>query len=128
MPNTTIYSFGDVVLVPFPFTNQTTTKKRPAVIVSSAEYNKADLSVDIRLDDLTVPSGESISIQVKGKSTLKECPDAVDCLIGFGVHPSPKCFGDEWLFKQVKAFPKVANWLKRSLSWLPPEFIIKCGL
>lgn len=40
MPNTTIYSFGDVVLVPFPFTDQTATKKRPAVVVSSAEYNK----------------------------------------------------------------------------------------
>jgi mRNA-degrading endonuclease toxin of MazEF toxin-antitoxin module len=39
MPPTTGYSFGDVVLVPFPFTNQTGTKKRPAVIVSSAVYN-----------------------------------------------------------------------------------------
>jgi mRNA interferase MazF len=35
MPNTTIYSFGDVILVPFPFTDQTATKKRPAVVVSS---------------------------------------------------------------------------------------------
>ena len=39
MPPTTGYSFGDVVLVPFPFTDQTGTKKRPAVIVSSAEYH-----------------------------------------------------------------------------------------
>ncbi|MEH2305953.1 hypothetical protein [Nostoc sp.] len=31
----TNYEFGDVVLVPFPFTDQTTTKKRPAVVVSS---------------------------------------------------------------------------------------------
>ncbi len=38
MPLTTAYSFGDVVLVPFPFTDQTGLKKRPAVIVSSAEY------------------------------------------------------------------------------------------
>lgn len=38
MPITTGYSFGDVVLVPFPFTDQTGLKKRPAVIVSSAEY------------------------------------------------------------------------------------------
>ena len=38
MPPTTGYSFGDVVLVPFPFTDQTGLKKRPAVIVSSAEY------------------------------------------------------------------------------------------
>jgi len=38
MPLTTGYSFGDVVLVPFPFTDQSGIKKRPAVIVSSAEY------------------------------------------------------------------------------------------
>lgn len=33
------FSFGDVVLVPFPFTDQSGTKKRPAVIVSSARYS-----------------------------------------------------------------------------------------
>jgi mRNA interferase MazF len=33
------YSFGDVILVPFPFTDQTGNKKRPAVIVSNAAYN-----------------------------------------------------------------------------------------
>jgi len=36
----TDYKFGDIVLVPFPFTDQTTTKKRPAVIVSSNLYNQ----------------------------------------------------------------------------------------
>ena len=36
----TDYKFGDIVLVPFPFTDQTTTKKRPAVIVSSNMYNQ----------------------------------------------------------------------------------------
>lgn len=35
----TNYNFGEVVLVPFPFTDQTDTKKRPAVIVSSTFYN-----------------------------------------------------------------------------------------
>ncbi len=38
MPPTTGYSFGDVVLVPFPFTDQSGIKKRPAVIVSSVQY------------------------------------------------------------------------------------------
>jgi mRNA interferase MazF len=37
----TSYNFGDVVLVPFPFTDQSGTKKRPAVVVSSASYNNA---------------------------------------------------------------------------------------
>lgn len=40
MPPTTSYRFGDIVLVPFPFTDQTTFKKRPAVIVSSAAYHQ----------------------------------------------------------------------------------------
>ena len=35
----TNFKFGDVVLVPFPFTNQAGSKKRPAVIVSSTAYN-----------------------------------------------------------------------------------------
>ena len=35
------FEFGDVVLVPFPFTSQTASKKRPAVIVSSRAYNTA---------------------------------------------------------------------------------------
>ncbi len=36
----TDYSFGDIILVPFPFTDQSTTKKRPAVVVSSKQYNQ----------------------------------------------------------------------------------------
>ncbi len=35
------FDFGDVVLVPFPFTDQTGTKKRPAVVVSTTHYNTA---------------------------------------------------------------------------------------
>ena len=35
----TAYNFGDVILVPFPFTDQSQAKQRPAVIVSSARYN-----------------------------------------------------------------------------------------
>jgi len=34
------YELGDVVLVPFPFTDQSTTKRRPAVVVSSAAYHR----------------------------------------------------------------------------------------
>lgn len=39
MPPTIGYRFGDVVLVPFPFTDQSGLKRRPAVVVSSAEYH-----------------------------------------------------------------------------------------
>jgi mRNA interferase MazF len=39
MPPTTVYAFGDIILVPFPFTDQSAIKKRPAVVVSSKAYS-----------------------------------------------------------------------------------------
>lgn len=40
MKSTMNYNKWEIILVPFPFTNLTTTKKRPALIVSPNEYNK----------------------------------------------------------------------------------------
>ncbi len=36
----TNYNFGDILLVPFPFTDQTGSKKRPAVVVNSTTFNQ----------------------------------------------------------------------------------------
>jgi mRNA interferase MazF len=35
------FEFGDVVLVPFPFTSPTASKKRPAIVASNRSYNAA---------------------------------------------------------------------------------------
>jgi mRNA interferase MazF len=34
------FEFGDVILVPFPFTSQAASKQRPAVVVSSRAYSR----------------------------------------------------------------------------------------
>lgn len=40
MPTTTGFKFGDVVLVTFPFTDQTGQKQRPATVISSTAYHR----------------------------------------------------------------------------------------
>ena len=59
-------SFGDVVLVPFPFTDQTTTKQRPAVIVSSDEYQRQ--RPDVILMAVTSQRGP---VAMVGKATIQ---------------------------------------------------------
>lgn len=53
------FSFGDVVLVPFPFTNQSGTKKRPAVVVSNSNYNthRRDLIIMAITSQMRQPLG-----------------------------------------------------------------------
>lgn len=53
------YDFGDVILVPFPFTDQTGAKKRPAAVVSSAAYNIARL--DLILMAITSQTQRAVS-------------------------------------------------------------------
>ena len=59
MANSSRVSFGDVVLVPFPFTDQSGTKKRPAVIVSSHGYNasRRDIVIMVNTSQVRTPLG-----------------------------------------------------------------------
>jgi mRNA interferase MazF len=43
----TPYKKSDIILVPFPFSDQTFSKKRPAVVISSAVYNSRYLDIII---------------------------------------------------------------------------------
>jgi mRNA interferase MazF len=56
------FEFGDVVLVPFPFTSQTVSKKRPAIIVSSRAYNTAKPDVVVM----------AVTSQLRANATLGE--------------------------------------------------------
>lgn len=44
------YNQGDIILVPFPFTDQTGSKRRPAIVVSNSKVNNSD---DVIIAQLT---------------------------------------------------------------------------
>jgi mRNA interferase MazF len=79
----TPFEFGDVVLVPFPFTNQTASKQRPAVVVSSRAYGleRPDLMLMAITSQLrpTPALGEVWLRQWQGAGLLK--PSAVKPVI-----------------------------------------------
>ncbi|MCA3227136.1 MAG: type II toxin-antitoxin system PemK/MazF family toxin [Burkholderiales bacterium] len=76
MAATSRFSFGDVVLVPFPFTDQSGTKKRPAVVVSSQGYNanRRDIVIMAITSQVRTPLGfgESMVADWQGAGLVKE--------------------------------------------------------
>ena len=56
----TAYERGDVVLVPFPFSDQTAIKKRPAAVISSNNYN--NISSDIVIMAITSQTTKTYGI------------------------------------------------------------------
>lgn len=79
----THYDRGDVILVPFPFSDQSATKKRPAVIISSDRYNSISSDVIIMAItskiDYILPIGETIRKDWQDAGLLK--PSAIKSAI-----------------------------------------------
>jgi mRNA interferase MazF len=75
MGGTLAFDFGDVVLVPFPFTNQLGTKKRPAVVVSSSHYNanRRDIVIMAITSQIRQPPafGEALVMDWQGAGLVK---------------------------------------------------------
>jgi mRNA interferase MazF len=82
MPSTTSYKRSDVVLVPFPFTDLSAVKQRPAVVVSSDAFNAnhSDVilaaitsQVPARLSEfeLAIPSNELAACGLPKPSVVK---------------------------------------------------------
>lgn len=59
MKSITTYNIGDVVLVPFPFTNLRSSKRRPAVVVSNESYQnkRPDVILMAITSQLKMPLG-----------------------------------------------------------------------
>ncbi len=57
----TNYERGNIILVPFPFSDQTTTKKRPAVVISADSYN--GISPDIIIMAITSRTEQIFNIE-----------------------------------------------------------------
>jgi len=61
MASGAVYAFGEVLLVPFPFSNQAGGKKRPAVVISSDDYNARRPDLLIMAITSQAPAGEDLA-------------------------------------------------------------------
>src|SRR5437867_12540100 len=55
MPSTTSFNQGDVVLVPFPFTDLSAVKQRPALVLSTDRLNKVRPDVVVAAITYQIP-------------------------------------------------------------------------
>ena len=69
MTSTITYSFGDIILVDFPFSSNIGSKKRPAVIISSNQFNEE--RIDLVLMAITSKIDELGSGEAKIKNWSK---------------------------------------------------------
>ena len=84
MPSTTRYKRGDIVLVPFPFTDLSSSKRRPALVISPDDFNT-------RMQDLVVAAITS-QMTDEGDAVTIEASDCVDgTLPKTSVVKLPKC-------------------------------------
>jgi mRNA interferase MazF len=69
------YKFGDIILVPFPFTDQSAVKRRPAVVISSTAYHRTRPDIVIMAVTSQLPTTLSVGeVQVqdwRGAGLLK---------------------------------------------------------
>ena len=67
-----MYQRGDIVLVPFPFTDLSTTKRRPALIVSNELVNATGDVIIVMIT--SKDKNDSLQIEIRGKDISTDFP------------------------------------------------------
>src|SRR2546430_1616131 len=82
MPSTIAYKRGDVVLVPFPFTDLSSAKQRPALVISADALNSirddvlvaaitSQVPSTLATDEFMIPAGELTACGLPKPSILR---------------------------------------------------------
>ena len=115
MLSTTRYRRGDIVLVPFPFSDLSSTKKRPALVVSPNGFNKR--TQDVVLVAITSQPSDSYVVALSEADYVDgELPLASFVKISklFTMHPT-------LVLKKVCAVRPTRHWERRSIAVFTPH-------
>lgn len=84
MTSSTVYSAGDVVVVPFPFDDGSGEKRRPALVVSTEAFNRRlDRVILVPITTTRVPATTYLAVELERGSLPAQCnvlPDHVNTL------------------------------------------------
>lgn len=79
------YNQGDIVLVPFPLTDLSSSKVRPAIVVSGVEVNNTDdvilaaITTNLRNDDFSFPIDNSHLTKPMQRQSEVRCHKLFTC-------------------------------------------------
>ena len=82
--NTTIFSQGDIVLVPWPYTDYSNEKYRPALVISNRNFNDSSLDVILIAFSSNIMNKSQYDVEVSH-------PDAGFAQTGLKVSSVLKC-------------------------------------
>jgi mRNA interferase MazF len=111
MPSTTRYKRGDIVLVPFPFTDLSSSKRRPALVISADAFND-------RMEDVVVAA---ITSQLTSDHAVTI--DQSDCVNGMLPRVSVVKLVKVLRFTRRSSSRNCARFARR--SW--PRFLARCA-
>jgi mRNA interferase MazF len=108
MPSTTNYNRGDIILVPFPFTDLSNAKQRPGLVISANSFNAT------RSDVLVAAITSQIPITLSEDEFVIPNPELAACGL-----PKPS------LIRLLKIFALHQQLIIKRVGTLPPSTLAK---
>lgn len=107
------HAFGTIILVPFPFTDRSATRQRPAVVVSSGAYHRA------RQDVILMPVTSQLCVNAFGDLLVQDW-QAARLLMPSAIKPVLATLAQSLVIRPLGV---LSEWDQAALKSLIPQLL-----